>query len=60
MRRLEVQFERFLQIGQRLFLSLILAGDVDFETPGNVPMPSRQTVAANGSFIKSFFHRIAL
>ena len=38
LRRLEVKFKRFLQIGECLFLSLALAGDVDFETLSDIPV----------------------
>ena len=37
--RLEVQFQRFCQIGKSLFLGLALAGDVEFQALGDVPLP---------------------
>ena len=38
LRRFEMEFERFPQICQRLFFSLALAGDIQFETLGDVPV----------------------
>ena len=35
----EVKLQRFLQVGQSLFFGLALAGDIDFEALGNVPIP---------------------
>ncbi len=37
--RFEVQFERFLEVGKSLFLGLALAGNVDFQALGDVPLP---------------------
>ena len=45
MRRFEVQFNRFLEIGKGLFLGLALAGNVEFEALGDIPPP----LAPNGS-----------
>ena len=39
MRRFEVQFNRFLEIDKSLFLGVALAGDVKFETLGDIPPP---------------------
>ena len=39
MRWLEVELQRFFQVGERLFFGLTLAGDIDFEALGNVPVP---------------------
>ena len=39
LRRFEVQFQRFLQVGESFFLGLALAGDVEFQALGNVPLP---------------------
>ena len=39
MRRFEVQFNRFLEIGKGLFLGVALAGDVEFEALGDIPPP---------------------
>ena len=39
MRRFEVQFQRFLQVGQCLFLGLALAGDIEFQALRDVPLP---------------------
>jgi hypothetical protein len=36
LRRLEVQFNRFLEVGKRLFPSLALAGDVEFQALGKL------------------------
>ena len=44
MRRFEVQFNCFLEIGKRLFLGVALAGDVEFEALGYIPPP----LAPNG------------
>jgi len=45
LRRFEVQFNRFLEIGKSLFLGVALAGDVEFEALGDIPPP----LAPNGS-----------
>ena len=45
MRRFEVQFNRFLEVGKSLFLGFALAGDVEFEALGDIPLP----FAPNGS-----------
>lgn len=45
MRRFEVQFNRFLEVGKSLFLSLALAGDIDLQALGDIPTP----LAPNGS-----------
>lgn len=37
LRRLEIQFERFFEIGKSFFLGLALAGDVEFQTLGDIP-----------------------
>ena len=39
MRWFEVQFQRFLQVGKSLFLGLALAGDVEFQALGDIPLP---------------------
>ena len=39
MRRFEVQFQRFLQVGESLFFGFALAGDIDFQALGDVPFP---------------------
>ena len=39
LRRFEVQFEGFLQVGKSLFLGLALAGDIEFQALGDVPLP---------------------
>src|ERR1017187_870027 len=39
LRRFEVQFNRFLQVGKSLFFGLALAGDVEFQALGDVPLP---------------------
>jgi hypothetical protein len=36
LRRLEVKFQRFLQIDECLFLGLALARDIDFEALSNI------------------------
>jgi len=36
---LEVKLQRLLQVGKRLFFGRALAGDVDFEALGDVPIP---------------------
>jgi hypothetical protein len=38
LRRLEMQFERFLEIRERFLFGRSLAGDVDFEALGHVPI----------------------
>ena len=45
MRRFEVQFNRFLEVGKGLFLGLALAGEVELEALGDIPLP----LAPNGS-----------
>src|SRR5450759_2322173 len=45
LRRFEVQFNCFLEIGKCLFLGVALAGDVEFEALGDIPPP----LAPNGS-----------
>ena len=45
MGRFEVQFNRFLEVGQSLVLGLALAGDVEFEALRDIPLP----LAPNGS-----------
>src|ERR1035437_7690738 len=45
LRRFEVQFNRFLEVGKGLFLGVALAGDVEFEALGDIPPP----LAPNGS-----------
>jgi hypothetical protein len=37
-RRLEVQFQCFLQVGESLFFAFTLAGDIDFEALRNIPL----------------------
>ena len=39
MRRFEVKFQRFLQVGESLFFGLALAGDIDFEALRDIPFP---------------------
>src|SRR5208283_1891153 len=39
LRRLKVQFQRFPQVGKSLFLGLALAGDVEFQALGDIPLP---------------------
>lgn len=55
-RRLKVKLQSLLKIGQSLLFSLPLAGYIHFQTLGNVPLPSRHTVAANGRVMSSFLH----
>ena len=45
LQRLEVQFNRFLEVGKSRFLSLALAGDVEFQALGHIPV----TFAPKGS-----------
>lgn len=45
MRRFEVQFNRFLEVGKSLFLGLPLAGDIEFEALGDIPL----ALTPNGS-----------
>ena len=45
MGRFEVQFNRFLEVGESLFLGLALAGDVEFQALGDIPLP----LTPNGS-----------
>ena len=45
MRRFEVQLNRFLEIGESLFLGVALAGDVELKALGDIPPP----LAPNGS-----------
>jgi hypothetical protein len=45
LRRLEVQFNRFLEVGKSLFLSLALARDIEFQALGHIPV----TFSPNGS-----------
>jgi hypothetical protein len=35
----EVQLQRFLQVGESLFFGLALAGDIDLQAQGDVPLP---------------------
>jgi len=51
-RLLKVKFHSLFQVGERLFLALPLARDVYLEALRDIP--SRQTVAANGLFIRFF------
>jgi hypothetical protein len=44
LRRFEVQFNRFLEVGKSLFLGLALTGNVEFEALGDIPLP----LAPNG------------
>ena len=39
MRWFEVEFQRFPQVGEGLFLGFTLAGDVEFQALGDVPRP---------------------
>jgi hypothetical protein len=39
LRRFEVEFNRFLEIGKSLFLGLPLAGDIEFEALGDITRP---------------------
>ena len=39
MRRFEVQFNRFLEVGKSLLPGLALAGNVEFEALGDIPLP---------------------
>src|SRR5271169_4502334 len=39
LRRFEVQFQRFLQVGKSLFLGFALAGDIELQALGDVPLP---------------------
>ncbi len=43
-RGFEVQFQRLLQVGERTFFGFALAGDIDFQALGDVPIP----LAPNG------------
>ena len=36
--RLEVEFQRFLEVVKRFFFGLTLARDIEFETLGDVPI----------------------
>ena len=45
MRRFKVQFDRFLEVGEGLLLGTALAGDVEFEALGDVPL----SLTPNGS-----------
>ena len=38
MRRFEVQFQGFFQVGKSLFFGLALTGEVEFQTLGDVPL----------------------
>ena len=38
LRRFEVQFNRFLEVGKSLVLRLALADDVEFDSLGNIPL----------------------
>ena len=44
LRRFEVQFQRFLQVGESLSFGFALASDIDFQALGDVPLP----LAPNG------------
>jgi hypothetical protein len=50
LRRLEVKFQGFLQIGESLFLGLTLAGDVDFEALRNIPISFAPDCRSKRSF----------
>ena len=39
MGRLEVQFQSFFQICEGLFFGVALAGDIDFQALGDIPLP---------------------
>jgi hypothetical protein len=39
LQRLKVQFNRFLEVGKSLFLGLALAGDIEFQALGDIPLP---------------------
>jgi len=56
LRRFEVKLERFFQIGESVLFGFALAGNINFQALGDIPIPSRQTVAANGRFMSTFFH----
>jgi hypothetical protein len=43
--RFEVEFNRFLEVGESLFLGLALAGYVEFQALGDVPL----ALTPNGS-----------
>src|ERR1035437_788968 len=54
LRRFEVQFNRFLEVGKSVFLGIALACDVEFEALGDIPLP----LAPNGSRKWSLHHLI--
>jgi len=45
LRRFEVQLNRFLKVVKSFFLGIALAGDIEFEALGDIPLP----FAPNGS-----------
>ena len=59
MRRFEVQFNRFLEVGKSLFLGLALAGDIDLQAQGDIPTPLASNGSGKRSLHASLFHRHA-
>jgi hypothetical protein len=55
MRWFEVELERFLQVGQRLFFSFALACDVDLEALGDVPVSLSPNTCCEGALHESIF-----
>ncbi len=55
LRRLEMEFHRFFQVGESLFFRLPLLAISTSRHCETYHFPSRQTVAANGRFMTSFF-----
>jgi len=39
LRRFEVKFERFFQVGESLFFAFALACNINFQTLGDIPIP---------------------
>jgi len=63
LRRLEVKFQCFLEIGKSFFFGLALAGNVDFETLRDVPIsftPDGRCEWAFHFYILSQYPRVAI
>ena len=53
--RLEMEFQRFLQVGESLFFGFTLASNVEFEALRDIPL----SFAPNGRFMTTLFHTMS-